>query len=84
MILLVLGLLLTHHDDPSYSCKHAAIVDLINPEPQGSAAFAADFFDAGRACNRDARIHVAAAGAVLAGGALATGLWLRRRNRGHH
>ena len=77
----VLGLLLTNHDDPSYTCRHVAIVEVINPEPEETAAFRADFFDTGHACNRDARIHVGAAAALLALSGLATTLWYRRRVR---
>jgi hypothetical protein len=80
-VLLALGLMLTNHDDPSYSCGHVAIVDVINPEPEGSPAFRANFFDAGHACNRDARVHVGAAAVLLVIGGLASGLWTRRRSR---
>ncbi|HEU5034877.1 MAG TPA: hypothetical protein VFT62_09000 [Mycobacteriales bacterium] len=72
-------LLLTNHDDPSYSCRGSAIADVVNPEPEGSAAFRRNFFDSGRQCNRDARVHVAAAGTVLVMCTIGSHFWWRRR-----
>jgi hypothetical protein len=80
-VLLALGLLLTNHDDPSYSCRHVAVVDVINPEPESTAAFPGDAFDSGHACNRDARLHAGAAGVLVVLGGFVTSYWVRRRNR---
>jgi hypothetical protein len=79
VLAIVSVLLLTNHDDPSYSCRGSAIVDVLNPEPDGSTSFRAVAFDAGHACNRDARVHVAIAGVALVVGLGAAALWFRRK-----
>ena len=78
----VLAFLSLPIDGDSYGCRGSALTDVIHPEPEASAAFRAEFFDSGRACNQDARRR-ADIGAVALGLFAATGTtWaiVRRRN----
>lgn len=86
VVLAALGLILAFlslplDGDGSYSCRGSAIGDVINPEPEDSAAFRAEFFDSGWACNHEAR-HRAEGGAVVLGLILlANTTWAVRRRR---
>jgi hypothetical protein len=74
-------LTLTDHD-PSYSCRAGALMDVLHPEPEQSAAFRAEVgFDSGHACNRAARSQVAAAVCIIAVGGLVIAVQHRRRRQ---
>ena len=78
-VAIALPLLLVNQGDGSYSCRGSTIVDLVHPEPEGSADFRANFFDSGWQCNRQARQQSAVAGAVLLVGFGFSGAWGWRR-----
>ena len=79
-VLFVVPLLLVNSGH-GYRCRGSAIGDVINPEPQDSALFRRDFFDSGRACNRQARRQVAGAAVIAGIGGVTTAVWARRRAR---
>jgi len=79
---LLLAFLSIPIDGDGYSCRGSALGDVINPEPEGNAAFRAEFFDSGRACNHRAQHRAGGAGVVLGVVVAAGATWgiIRRRD----
>ena len=77
-------LLIPLDTDGSYSCRGSALGDVINPEPEGSAAFRANFFDSGWVCNQRAQHRAEGVGGAFGVVAVAAVTWavLRRRRSG--
>jgi hypothetical protein len=81
--LVVLPLLLFVQHDETYTCRSAAIVDVIDSEPEMGADFRREVaFDSGYECNRTARLQVEIAGGILLAGIVAIVVPHRRRRHG--
>jgi hypothetical protein len=82
LVLVLAFLLIPLVTDGSYSCRGSALEDVINPEPQESTAFRANFFDPAWVCNHRAQHRAersAAAFGVFVAAGVACGLARRRR-----
>ncbi len=77
VVVLALGLLPT--GDASYTCDSPPVVRLFDPQPESGSSY---FFDAGAACNPDARTRGwAALFVLLVGGGTASSMTLVDRRR---
>ena len=82
LALFLVFLLIPLNTDGSYSCRGSALQDVVNPEPQESAAFRANFFDSGWVCNHRAQHRAEGAGVafcVVIAGSATWGVIRRRR-----